>query len=348
MFKNTFETKDPFCNELIFWYEANKRDLPWRHTSDPYKVWLSEIMLQQTKVEQGLSYYLKFIEHYPTVVELAKATEKQVLRDWQGLGYYSRARNLHATAKIISEEFSGVFPSTYADILKLKGIGSYTAAAIASFSYGLPHAVLDGNVFRVLARLFGVNDDISSGRGKKVFQELADHLLDQQSPAIYNQAIMEFGALQCVPKNPSCEKCCFKNKCVAFNEGTITELPFKSKKTKVRERWFNYLFVRVNGKVAFHERLAGDVWQGLYEMPLIELEKKADSSDLVQAIGVGVNKVKFLGEQKHILSHQKIMCLFWEVEFKQVPDTMTFYTKPEIEALPKSVLINNFLIDFYF
>ena len=348
MFKNTFETNVPFCKELIYWYEANKRDLPWRHTADPYKVWLSEIMLQQTKVDQGLSYYLKFVEHYPTVVDLAKATEKQVLRDWQGLGYYSRARNLHATAKIISEEFNGVFPSKYDDIIKLKGIGSYTAAAIASFSFGLPHAVLDGNVFRVLARLFGVEEDISSGQGKKVFQELATQLLDQHSPALYNQAIMEFGALQCVPKNPACEKCCFKNQCVAFNEGRIGDLPFKSKKTKVRQRWFNYLFVMNNNEVAFQERLAGDVWQGLYELPLVELNQKADSEQLVGALGSGVKKVKLVGEQKHILSHQKIECLFWEVEFKEVPDSMVFYSKKEIEELPKSVLINNFLIDFYF
>ena len=233
-----------FSNSLIKWYLQNKRDLPWRNTVNPYPIWLSEIMLQQTRVAQGMPYFMAFMEAFPTVFDLANAEEEQVLKLWQGLGYYSRARNLHATAKYIATELKGDFPPNYNQLLQLKGVGEYTAAAIASFAYNEPVAVVDGNVFRVLSRYFNMDNDISDGKTKKEFQILAQELLPNDKAALFNQAIMEFGALQCVPKNPDCENCIFSNSCAALQHKKVNILPVKSKKTKVTNKFFNYLILK--------------------------------------------------------------------------------------------------------
>ncbi len=283
------KNKDTFFSQtIIFWYHQNKRDLPWRDTQNPYKIWLSEIILQQTRVAQGMPYYQKFVENFPTVQELANADEETVLRLWQGLGYYSRARNLHAAAKYISEELNGIFPTTYIEIKKLKGVGDYTAAAISSFAFDEVQAVVDGNVYRVLARFFGIEKDITSSEEKKEFRELAQKLISTKEPAIYNQSIMEFGALQCVPKNPNCKNCPLQENCTAFAKNLIEKLPVKSKKTVVKDRFMHYL-VFVNGeesnkkdkdnknsekKVLVHKRQEGDIWQGLYDFFVLEYQEK--------------------------------------------------------------------------
>lgn len=348
MSEKVFESKDNFRNGLIHWYQSNKRDLPWRETKDPYRIWLSEIILQQTRVDQGMAYYLKFVEHYPTVFDLANASEESVLRDWQGLGYYSRARNLHFSAKSIVELNNGLFPQSFDSIKKLKGVGDYTAAAISSFAYDLPHAVLDGNVFRVLSRVFGVSDDISASSSKKVFQELADSLLNAEYPALHNQSIMEFGALQCVPKSPCCNMCCFKLTCVAYNTGKVEDLPVKLKKTKVRDRFFNYLLVANNDEeIALSLRGEGDIWQGLYELPLFETKRASDSEEVISGVVYSVKSIKLLSEAKHILSHQRIYSRFWELELFDNSD-FQFYSREEVERFPKSVLVNKFLTEFYF
>lgn len=230
-----------FSTQIIEWYRTNKRDLPWRKTKNPYQIWLSEIILQQTRVEQGLSYYLKFIEKYPSIKDLANAPQDEVLKLWQGLGYYSRARNLHYTSKVITDKYKGEFPATYKEILDLKGIGEYTAAAISSFSFNLPYPVIDGNVYRVLSRVFDIDTPIDSTLGKKEFKELAYELINKNNPSEYNQAIMEFGALYCKPQSPDCENCIFTSTCLAFKTKKINELPVKSKKLKQKNRYFNYL-----------------------------------------------------------------------------------------------------------
>lgn len=348
MSKKGFESYDNFRKGLIYWYQSNKRELPWRETRDPYQIWLSEIILQQTRVDQGMAYYLKFVEHYPTVFDLANASEEKVLRDWQGLGYYSRARNLHYSAKMIVSELGGQFPDSFEEIKKLKGVGDYTAAAIASFSYDLPHAVLDGNVFRVLSRVFGVTDDISASPSKKVFQNLADDALYKDDPAIYNQSIMEFGALQCVPKTPNCEACFLNSECVAYSTNKVAELPVKLKKTKVRNRFFNYLVIKSDSnELVLVLRKEGDIWQGLYELPLIETECASDSEEVIKALGGNGVSIKLMAEAKHILSHQRIFSRFWYVDIVDSAG-FQFYKKEEVEELPKSVLVNKFLTEFYF
>lgn len=268
-----------FAFKLINWYKQNKRDLPWRSTQDPYLIWLSEIILQQTRVAQGLPYYLRFVETFPTVQSMATADEQEILRLWQGLGYYSRARNMHQSAKIVMENFGGIFPDTYAKILTLKGVGSYTAAAIASFAFNEDVAVVDGNVFRVLARVFGVEEDIASGKGQKVFQQLADELLPQGESATYNQAIMEFGATYCKPVAPDCNSCIFNDKCIAFAQKRQQALPLKIKKLKIKERTFTYLIFTFEDKLMLKVRGAGDIWQGLYDFPTLEdiLEDKENN-----------------------------------------------------------------------
>ncbi len=257
-----------FSKTLITWYLDNKRDLPWRKTKDPYHIWLSEIMLQQTRVAQGLPYFLAFTEAFPTVFDLAKADEEKVLKLWQGLGYYSRARNLHATAKYISEELSGNFPNNYKDLLKLKGIGEYTAAAIASFSFKECVPVVDGNVYRVLSRYFDIETDIASSGAKKEFTQLASELIDKKKPELFNQAIMEFGALQCVPKSPDCNSCPLDNSCLALAKNKVSQLPIKLKKQKITNRFFNYLLVIDNKNQAIiNKRTQKGIWHNLYEFP---------------------------------------------------------------------------------
>lgn len=341
---------DEISKLLIDWYENNKRDLPWRFTKDPYKIWLSEIILQQTRVDQGRSYYDKFVEEYNTIQDLAAADEESVLRNWQGLGYYSRARNLHYAAKQVVNEFDGVFPTSYHDILSLKGVGTYTAAAIGSFAYELPYAVLDGNVFRVLSRLFAEKTDISSGQGKKVFSMLAQNLLNKKNPSTHNQAMMEFGALHCTPQNPSCNDCPVNTYCIGLKSGEVAALPVKLKKTKVRNRYFNYFMIDDRGKIAIQKRGNNDVWQGMYELPLVETQEAIDSEKLVKLeLLQGVKNVQLLSDTKHVLSHQRIYCKFWKVSLKSSGNQeFNFLSKEKIHELPKSVLVNNFLNEFYF
>mgnify|MGYP000147066310 CR=1 FL=1 len=270
-----------FANELIAWYQEHKRDLPWRHSTNPYVLWLSEIILQQTRVDQGLPYFHRFLTHYPTIADFAAASEGEILNDWQGLGYYSRARNMHHTAKMVMEQFDGRFPSSYDDLVRLKGVGDYTAAAISSFSSNEARAVLDGNVFRVLARYFGIDTPINSSKGKKQFSELAQELLPPKLAGVYNQAIMEFGALQCKPKSPLCETCPLRTGCTAFSTNQIQNLPVKLKQKPARKRFFNYVVLLHGDSIAMQQRGAGDIWQGLYEFPLLESANALSPGELV-------------------------------------------------------------------
>ncbi|MGL5635915.1 MAG: A/G-specific adenine glycosylase, partial [Bacteroidales bacterium] len=248
---------------IIDWYLANKRDLPWRNTTNPYFIWLSEIILQQTRVSQGMDYYLRFIDKYPTVIDLANAEEDEILRLWQGLGYYSRARNIHATAKYIRDFCAGVFPDTYKEVLALKGVGPYTAAAICSFAYRLPHAAVDGNVYRVIARLFALTEPIDSTDGKKLFAAYADELLDKDRPDLFNQAMMEFGAMQCVPQSPHCDVCPLQDNCLAYARDLVKDLPVKSSKTKVRPRYLHFFDFGSPDSVYLEKRGVTDIWRGL-------------------------------------------------------------------------------------
>ena len=347
-----FSKNPQFSKRLINWYLENKRDLPWRETSDPYKIWLSEIMLQQTRIEQGLPYYLKFTEAFPTVFDLAKAPEDKVLKLWQGLGYYSRARNLHFTAKHVAAQLNGVFPDSYADLKKLKGVGDYTAAAIASISFKEPVAVVDGNVFRVLSRVFGVDLPINSTEGKKYFRELAETLLDREQPEIFNQAIMEFGALHCKPKNPLCETCPFNSFCLALKEDRIAGLPVKLKKTKVKKRFFNYLVFQLPDNKTILEQRKSGIWRGLYQYPLVETEAIVNSEELIendhfqQLLGKKEFSISLFNQQPvvHKLSHQHLYTSFWIVEMnKEHQDAIS---PDELEDYPVPVLIQNFINEF--
>ncbi len=305
-------------NALTNWYALNKRDLPWRNTNNPYKIWISEIILQQTRVNQGKDYYNRFIERFPTIYELASASEDDVLKQWQGLGYYSRARNLYKAAQQIVNQNNGNFPINHSEVLQLSGIGDYTAAAICSLAYNQPFAVVDGNVYRVLARLFGINTPIDSSEGKKLFASLAQKLLSNSEPAIHNQAIMEFGALQCVPVSPNCEICPLLSACEAFNTNQVSNLPLKSIKTKTLNRYFNYLFIRHNENTFLQKRKAKDIWQNLYEFPLIESINPLEMSEIVTnehfiKLFEGTEKVNILNVTsplKHVLSHRIIYAQF--------------------------------------
>ena len=296
-----------FQDLIVDWYHNFKRDLPWRNTQNPYEIWLSEIILQQTRVDQGLPYYQKFISHFPTVFELANADEQEILNDWQGLGYYSRARNLHKTAKEIVTLYNGIFPDNYQDLLKLTGIGPYTAAAISSFAFNEVKAVVDGNVYRVLSRFYDIEVAIDSTTGKKTFDKLANELIDSKQPAIYNQAIMEFGALQCVPVNPNCEICPLRMQCLSLKNNTIALRPVKTKKTKTTLRYFVYE-IKVNkfNKFILEKREGKDIWHGLYQFPLKEFASQVEKDHYIENL-----KSDFVSkEYKHILSHQRILATF--------------------------------------
>ena len=268
--------KNRIAKELLIWYSDNKRDLPWRMDRNPYKIWLSEIILQQTRVDQGLPYYLKFVEKYPSVHDLASAREDDVLRTWQGLGYYSRARNLHKCAKTIVEIFNGNFPSTKVELMQLPGIGPYTSAAIASIAFGKKEAVIDGNVLRVITRIYGIEDDISNQKTQKEIKTIVDELIPTSQPDQFNQAIMEFGALQCTPKKPGCDICSFRGLCIAQFKGSQMKIPFKSKKNGKRTRFFNYFLIEINENYLLRKRLKKDIWNGLFEFYLIETDSAKD------------------------------------------------------------------------
>lgn len=342
-----------FSKKIISWYEENKRDLPWRLTRDPYKIWLSEIMLQQTRVAQGLPYYQKFVENFPDIISLANAKEDRVLRLWQGLGYYSRARNLHACAKKVRDEFDGSFPSTFEGLQKLPGIGSYTAAAIASIAFREPVAVVDGNVFRVLARVFGIDLDISGNEGKAHFFDKANELIDPLQPDLFNQAMMEFGALHCTPKNPKCDSCIFMKTCFAYQHEQQGSLPVKSKKQVVRKRYFTYIIIECRSRLLMKKRLHGDIWNGLYDFFLIENPRQVNPKKLVaeykefkDADPKETSKV-----HKHVLSHQHLMTRFvWikiskeqTVKALMKKNKLAFYSKKQVANLPKPILITRFL-----
>lgn len=320
----TSAQQDYFRSTLLEWYSSSHRPMPWKAQRDPYLIWLSEIILQQTRVAQGLPYFERFYARFPRVETLAQASTDEVMKLWEGLGYYSRARNLHAAAKEIVSRHQGQFPNTYADILALKGVGPYTAAAIASFAYDLPHAVLDGNVFRVLARFWGIDTPIDSTAGKKRFDELAQACLHQPSPGTYNQAIMDFGATHCTPRQPACKSCPLQENCVAFRLGRTQELPVKSGKIKRRERFFHYFLLNQHGKIWIRRREEGDIWAGLYEFPLIEWPQAQWTLEDLQAsvqyqTWVGQHKANITGVSpafQQQLTHQHIAAFFWEIEFE--------------------------------
>jgi A/G-specific adenine glycosylase len=321
-------SKNPqyFSKILLKWNrENNNRLMPWKGEKDPYKIWLSEVILQQTRVEQGLNYYNNFIKTFPDVQKLAKAPEKKIFKLWEGLGYYSRCRNLIVSAKYISKQLKGKFPDTYETIKELKGIGPYTAAAISSFAFNLPYAVLDGNVFRVLARIFGIIIPIDSTEGKKKFIDLANKLLDKQQPGLYNQAIMDFGAVICKPA-PLCNQCPFKKTCFAFLHNKINELPVKEKKIKIKNRWFYYLVMEYDNKTAIRQRTGKDIWQQLFEFPMIEADKEqrlknvlsaAEKNGLLKKNSYVVNSLSPLCKQQ--LSHQLIAGQFITIKLKRKP-----------------------------
>nr|WP_299032652.1 A/G-specific adenine glycosylase [uncultured Tenacibaculum sp.] len=340
------------AKKLIYWYLKNKRELPWRKTKDPYRVWLSEIMLQQTRVAQGLPYFLKFTEAFPTVFDLAKAEEIEVLKLWQGLGYYSRARNLHFTAKYISEELNGVFPKTYKELLQLKGVGDYTASAIASICYDEPVAVVDGNVYRVLSRYFGITTPINSTKGIKEFKELAQTVIDVTQPGVYNQAIMDFGALHCKPQNPLCGECPLAESCVAQGNNSVKELPVKEKKVKIKKRYFNYLVpVTEDDQTVLKERVGKGIWQGLYQFPLVETKKETDEKELIehdQFVKLFPEKTTISLFNKedivHKLSHQHLITKFWVVKTTNVSEKTMSWSKVKEQPVP--VLIDKFLEEY--
>ncbi|TXD46327.1 A/G-specific adenine glycosylase [Polaribacter sp. IC073] len=341
-----------FSNTLVYWYLQNNRELPWRKSKNPYFIWLSEIMLQQTRVAQGLSYYLKFTATFPTVFELAKADESTVLKMWQGLGYYSRARNLHFSAKQIAEELNGEFPSTYKEIIKLKGIGDYTASAIASICFNEPTAVVDGNVYRVLSRYFGIHTAINSTSGIKEFKALAQSLIDETQPGNFNQAIMDFGALHCKPQNPLCDTCPFADSCVALEKNLTKELPVKEKKIKVRKRYFNFLVIQTeDNKTILSERKGKGIWRGLYQFPLIESEKSINQKEIISSdafieLFPEETTISLFNEKEivHKLSHQHIYTHFWVVETKRLKNANILWK--DIQDFPVPVLIANFLEAF--
>jgi A/G-specific adenine glycosylase len=365
-----------FAQRLVQWYEQNKRDLPWRDTNNAYFIWLSEVILQQTRVNQGLPYYLKFVEAFPTVQDMAAAEEQEVLRLWQGLGYYSRARNMHHSAKMVVEKWNGLFPASYKEILQLKGVGNYTAAAVASFAFGEDVAVVDGNVFRVLSRIFGIEEDIGSNKGQKIFNELANTLLPKGKSAVYNQAIMEFGAMYCKPSAPDCPHCIFADKCLAFAQKKQEILPIKIKKIKTKYRNFNYLVFEFENKLMMKMRKEGDIWQGLYDFALLEENELnhehfplitsiygylGDTTLLSMRSGQALDKQDEMLKEitihresklyKHILTHQQILAKFIHLKLHSQEvakvlgeeNNLQLYTLADIHHLPKPILIVNYL-----
>jgi A/G-specific adenine glycosylase len=314
-----------FTKILLKWYEVNKRDLPWRRTKDPYRIWVSEIIFQQTRIEQGTEYYLRFVKRFKNIREIAGASEEEVLKLWQGLGYYSRARNMHAAAREIVSGFDGKFPDTYEDILKLKGIGEYTAAAIVSIAFGLPHPVVDGNVIRFFARYFGFKDPADSGKVKKEIYQKALQLMDTEQPGNFNQAMMEFGALQCRPGKPDCSICPLNKGCYAFQTGNVDKLPVKSKVQKQRKRYFHYLVFILHKKnedfISLRKRESDDIWRNLYDFPLIETDGPVSAEKLMKTDEWGQlvkgGKVHFQERSelyRHVLSHQVILARFYFID----------------------------------
>lgn len=346
-----------FSSDIITWYSRYKRDLPWRHTADPYTIWLSEVILQQTRVAQGLPYFHRFLSHYPDVGSFAAAPESEILRHWQGLGYYSRARNMHRAARAVVTEHGGIFPKRYDDLIKLTGIGEYTASAIASFAANEPRAVVDGNVFRVLSRYFGIDEPINSTGGRKTFVRLAGELLDNSQPGLYNQAIMEFGALQCKPKSPDCGNCVLRLDCRAVQEGRVNQLPTKLKGKASRNRYFNYFVVEDCGRILMNKRGQGDIWEGLYELPLVEtthpvaLHELMRNETVVECFGPEAGFRLLADNVKHVLSHQNLFAQFIAVAQHSGVDNKKmdwhYVFIKDLGTLAKPKLIYSFLEGLY-
>ncbi len=336
-----FISPNKFQILLSNWYSANRRDLPWRGIIDPYKIWISEIILQQTRVNQGYDYYVRFIGRFPDVATLASAGEDEVLKYWQGLGYYSRARNLHKASKQIINTFGGQFPTDYHDVLSLSGVGDYTAAAICSLAYHQPYAVVDGNVYRVLSRLTGSATPIDTSTGKKEFAALAQQLLDTAHPDIHNQAMMEFGALQCTPVNPDCEICPLKENCVGFNSGIVNMLPVKQGKTLVTNRYFNYFFIKYGEFTYLQKREDDDIWKNLYEFPLIETDREMELSELsasneFQSLFGNLTDFEILKVTpplKHVLSHRIIFARFYRIRIHSENERISDFVKIRTDEL---------------
>ncbi|OKS89421.1 A/G-specific adenine glycosylase [Mucilaginibacter polytrichastri] len=329
-----------FSDEITNWYNANKRDLPWRNTTDAYTIWLSEIILQQTRVEQGMPYFYRFLERYPNVAAFAAAHEDDILKLWQGLGYYSRGRNMLSTARLVNEQYKGTFPTRYNELIKLKGIGEYTAAAIASFAANEAKAVVDGNVYRVLARYFGISEPINSTKGKKLFQETANSILNMEHAGIHNQAMMELGAIICKPKNPACGICPVNTGCYAFLNNAATQLPVKLKTVKVRERYLNYFLITDGDKILMKKRGMGDIWANMYDMPLIETSEMLTPhevlqlSEAIEYFGTDAEILEVSGPVKHMLTHQRLKVNFIKIDSKKIKlQQEWFYI--EVENLKK-------------
>ncbi len=354
------KTEDKVKNEkdfsrlLLRWNrQKNKRQMPWKGEKDPYKIWLSEIILQQTRVEQGLAYYHRFVENFPDIHQLANAPDSEVFKLWEGLGYYTRCRNLIATARYISKELQGKFPDTYEEIKSLKGIGPYTAAAISSFAFNLPYAVVDGNVFRVLSRVFGIHKPIDSTEGKKYFTQLANGILDKKKPGIYNQAIMDFGAIICKPAVPLCNECVFKKTCFAFLHNKINVLPVKEKKIRIKKRWFYYLVIEHQHKIAIQQRIEKDIWNQLYEFPMIEMGEEATAEEII----LQAEKLNLLQKKnyelvtvsplfKQQLSHQLIAGQFIKIKLTGKPllkKNQLWVTNKQLKKFAFPRFINHYL-----
>lgn len=341
-----------FGEKLISWYTENGRALPWRDSNDPYIIWLSEIILQQTRVEQGMPYFYRFVKAFPTVQDFAHAAEDEILRLWQGLGYYSRARNMHKAARMVVAQFNGQFPKSYTDVIQLAGVGEYTAAAIASFSNNEARAVVDGNVYRVLARYFGIDVPINSTAGKKLFAQLADELLSKQFPAAYNQGIMDFGALQCKPKNPLCDTCIFRLDCNALREGNVALLPVKLKAKKSRDRYFHYFILQQDDEILMAQREATDIWANLYEFPMLETDKAMEINELqadpqVEELFDEPQFIQMGAMVKQVLSHQNVYATFYLIEnpncLKRKKSNWNYLLLENLDKLAKHKLIFSFL-----
>ncbi len=342
-----------FHKTLSTWFQQNRRNLPWRKSNNPYFIWVSEIILQQTRIEQGIPWYFHFLERFPDIKTLAEASEEDVLLVWQGLGYYSRARNLHKAARQIMLQFNGKFPDSFDQIRKLKGVGDYTASAVASISFGLPHAVIDGNVYRVLSRIFGISTPIDTAAGKKEFSQLAASLLDREDPGPYNEAIMDFGALQCKPLNPICSDCPFETKCFALKNRQIENLPVKSKKAPQRNRFFNYLFIRYRDGFYLQKRAEKDIWKNLYQFPLIETDLDLDEKEVILSsrfLEIFKNRdpvIKSVAPKiTHLLSHQKLFIRFINITLNEPVSEPGYVLIPieEMTSFPFPKPLNNYLL----
>ena len=343
-----------FTNLLLEWYGTGKRSMPWKETKDPYKIWISEIILQQTRVSQGTDYYIRFVERFPDIATLAEATEDEVLALWKGLGYYTRARNIHASAQLIMHSYDGVFPSTYKEIIQLKGIGPYTAAAISSFAFDLAHPVVDGNVIRVISRYFGIEEPVDDRLIRKQIDQLAEELIDRQRPSDYNQAIMDLGAMVCAPRSPNCAECCMENSCVAYNKKRTNRIPLKAKKIKKRHRYYHYLVIEDSQFILLKKRKEKDIWQGLYDFPCIEKSSETiptinEINDLLSEIGLSTLSIKSVEISKTLrqtLTHQYINGIFYDIPAKienlELKEGYSFAMKENLSnfAIPK-------LIDWY-